>query len=109
MELDEERSMIEILIGLNVTNQDLYTEYRSHMSPLLKAHGGRFTVDVHVAEVLCAPEPQPINRLFTIRFPSLAQHDAFFAHPDYLAVRKRYFEPSVGAVQRLARYEVLNA
>ena len=99
--------MIDVLIGLNVTNQELYAEYRKHMSPLLEAHGGGFIVDVHVAEVLRAPEPKPINRLFTIRFPSLAQYDAFFASAEYLAVRKRYFEPSVGAVQRLGRYEVL--
>lgn len=98
--------MIEILIGLHVTDQGQYSEYRKHMSPLLEAQGGRFVVDVHVAEVLRAPEAKPINRLFTIRFPSQAQHDAFFANPDYLAVRERYFVPSVGAIQRLARYEV---
>jgi uncharacterized protein (DUF1330 family) len=101
--------LIEILIGLQVTDQDSYAEYRKHMTPLLEAHGGRFVLDVQVAEVLRAPEPKPINRLFTIRFPSLAQLDAFFANPEYLVVRKRYFEPAVGAIQRLGRYEVLNA
>ena len=99
--------MIEILVGLQVTDQAEYAKYRQHMLPLLEAHGGRFVVDVQVAEVLRAPEAKPINRLFTIRFPSLAQHDAFFADPDYLAVRQRYFEPSVAAVQRLGRYELL--
>jgi hypothetical protein len=58
---------------------------------------------------MIAPEPKPINRLFTIRFPSLAQRDAFFTNPVYLAVRKRYFEPAVSAIQRLGRYEVLEA
>jgi uncharacterized protein (DUF1330 family) len=105
MELNGE-NMIEILIGLQVTDQGQYAEYRKHMSPLLEAHGGRFVVDVHVAEVLLAPEAKPFNRLFTLRFPSQAQHDAFFANPDYLAVRERHWVPSVAAVQRLARYEV---
>jgi uncharacterized protein (DUF1330 family) len=99
--------MMDILIGLHVTDQERYAEYRKHMSPLLEAHGGQFVVDVLVAEVLRAPGSTPINRLFTIRFPSQAQHDAFFADPDYVAVRAQYFEPSVGAVQRLGRYEVL--
>lgn len=44
-----------------------------------------------------------MNRLFTIRFPSEQQHDAFFAHPDYKAVRARYFEPSVAAISQMAR------
>lgn len=99
--------MIDILVGLQVTDQAQYAQYRQHMLPLLEAHGGRFVLDVHVAEVLRAPEPKPINRLFTLRFPSLADYEAFFADPDYLAVRKRYFEPSVAAVQRLGRYQLL--
>jgi len=99
--------MIEILIGLQVTDQERYSEYRRQMTPLLEAHEGRFVLDVHVAEVLKAPESKPINRLFTIRFASQERHDAFFANPDYLAVRERYFAPSVGAIQRLGRYEVL--
>lgn len=99
--------MFEILIGLLVTDDETYTQYRAHMLPILQAHGGAFGVDVRVSEVLKSPETKPINRLFTIRFPSLAQHDAFFAHADYKAVRARYFEPSVTATTRIARYQVL--
>ena len=76
------------------------------MAPLLLAHGGSFRLDARVAEVLRSPAEQPFNRLFTIRFPSRERLDAFFSSPEYLAVRKRFFEPSVSAVTRLASFEV---
>ena len=100
--------MFEILVGLQVSNEAIYAEYRAHMLPLLAAHGGSFIVDVRVSEVLKSPESKAINRLFTVRFPSIEQHDAFFAHPDYKAVRAKYFEPSVAATSRIARYQVLS-
>jgi uncharacterized protein (DUF1330 family) len=101
-----EADMFEILVGVNVVDQALFGQYREQMLPLLEAHGGHFVVDVQVAEVLRSPEPQPFNRLFTIRFPSVEAYDAFFADPDYLQVRKRYFEPSVNGTVRLGRYQV---
>lgn len=99
--------MFEILVGLQVKDDATYAEYRAHMLPLLRLHGGSFIVDVRVSEVLKSPESNAINRLFTIRFPSEQQHDAFFAHPEYKAVRAKYFEPSVAATSRIARYQVL--
>ncbi|HEV8548745.1 MAG TPA: DUF1330 domain-containing protein [Polyangiaceae bacterium] len=99
--------MIEILVGLRVTDEATYATYRTHMTPLLIAHGGSFGVDLRVGEILKNPGPEPFNRLFTIRFPSLAEHDAFFADPDYVKVRERYFEPSVAYRLGLGRYEVL--
>lgn len=98
--------MIEILIGLRVTDEDTYGTYRAHMTPLLHARGGSFGVDVRVAEVLQNPGREPFNRLFTIRFPSLEAHDEFFADPEYLAIRRRFFEPSVAYTARFGRYEV---
>jgi uncharacterized protein (DUF1330 family) len=99
--------MIEILVGANVVDPAMYTEYRAQMTPLLEAYGGSFGVDVLVAEVLRAPEPVRFNRLFTMRSPSVERMDTFFAHPEYLAVRKRLFEPSVSEIHQLARYQVL--
>ena len=97
----------EVLMGVQVTDETGYARYRAEMTPLLNAHGGRFVLDVRVAEVLRAPSPLAFNRLFTIRFPSARQRDAFFAHPDYLAVRARWFEPSVSGVVRLGDYAVV--
>jgi uncharacterized protein (DUF1330 family) len=104
----EEKTMMEILVGLMVTDEAMYATYRAHMTPLLTARGGSFGVDVRVAEVLANPGSEPFNRLFTIRFPSRAVHDAFFSDPEYLEVRKRCFEPSVAPTARWVRlYEVL--
>lgn len=98
---------MEILIGLEVLDEASYAEYRARMTPLLHAHGGSFGVDVRVAEVLKSPEPGAFNRLFTIRFPTVAAHDSFFENAEYLAIRREWFEPSVGRVRRLGRYAVL--
>ncbi len=100
------KNEIEILRGLRVVDEQRYARYRELMTPLLEAHGGRFVLDVRVAEVLRSPGSVPMNRLFTIRFPSQERHDAFFAHPDYQAVRREWFEPSVAGVERLGDYEV---
>lgn len=98
---------MEILIGLEVRDEAGYAAYRARMTPLLVARGGSFGVDVRVAEVLKSPDPVAFNRLFTIRFPSRAAHDAFFEDAEYLAIRRQWFEPSVGRVLALGRYEVL--
>jgi uncharacterized protein (DUF1330 family) len=96
--------MIETLMALNVVDADLYAKYRANMRPLLEAHGGKFGLDLWVAEVLHAPpEQKPFNRVFTIVFPSLERREAFFSNPEYLAVRKAYFEPSVSATTNLGQ------
>lgn len=97
--------MTELLVGLTVKDEAGYAAYRAAMTPLLEARGGSFGVDVRVAEVLRGAPA--INRLFTVRFPSAAARDAFFADPAYLEVRARLFEPSVeGPPAMLGRYEV---
>ena len=97
----------EVLMGVQVIDEAGYARYRSEMMPLLDAHGGRFVLDVRVAEILPTPTPSAFNRLFVVRFPSAQQRDAFFAHRDYAAIRTRWFEPSVsGGVIRLGDYGV---
>jgi hypothetical protein len=36
--------------------------------------------------------------VFTIRFPSAERREAFFSHPEYRAIRRELFEPSVSAI-----------
>jgi uncharacterized protein (DUF1330 family) len=95
--------MIETLMAVNVVDPDSYAKYRAAMSPLLEAHGGSFGLDLWVGEVLRAPDSKPFNRVFTIVFPSPERREAFFSNPQYLAVRKALFEPSVSAVTELGR------
>ena len=96
----------EILVGVHVIDEAGYARYRTEMTPLLEAHGGRFVLDVRVAEILRASSSVAFNRLFAIRFPSARHRDAFFANPDYMAIRARLFEPSVSEMVRLGDYVV---
>jgi uncharacterized protein (DUF1330 family) len=82
-------------MGVHVIDETGYARYRAEMTPVLEAHGGRFVLDVRVAEVLRAPSPSAFNRLFAIRFPSAQHRDAFFADPDYQGIRAQWFEASV--------------
>ena len=97
--------MIETLVALQVTDDAGYAEYRREMTPLLEAVGGGFGYDFRVSEVLIAPTETPINRVFTIRFPTREANEAFFADPAYLAIRAEHFDPSVAETIRIATYE----
>ncbi|MEO8623581.1 MAG: DUF1330 domain-containing protein [bacterium] len=95
----------ERIFGLEVVDQVVYTQYRREMIPLLEAAGGTFRYDFDVARVLRGETDAPINRLFVMRFPSLGDSEKFFADPQYLEVRRRLFEPSVGGIVLIAEYE----
>lgn len=95
----------ERLVGLEVVDEHGYQAYRDAMTPLLHAVGGSFGYDFRIGEVLKSATPEPINRVFTLCFPSREIMDAFFADPRYLEIRKQHFDRSVGAVTRIAAYE----
>jgi uncharacterized protein (DUF1330 family) len=97
--------MFEILVGLNVTNEATYTEYRRRMTPLLEGGGGSFGYDFKVSEVLISKTSEPINRVFTIRFPSAEARESFFSDPEYLEIKRTHFTPSVSSTTVIASYE----
>ena len=59
----------EMLVGLHVTNDEMYQTYREKMTPVLVECGGGFGYDFRIAEVLKSQTDQEINRVFTIYFP----------------------------------------
>jgi uncharacterized protein (DUF1330 family) len=93
------------LIGLEVRDDALYRQYREHMTPILRSYGGSFGYDFVVARVLMSETAAPINRVFTIRFPTRDAAQRFFSDTAYLAVRARYFEPAVGGITTIAAYD----
>lgn len=95
---------VELLVGLQVNNPELYAEYRRLMTPLLHQHQGDFGCDFIVQKSL-KPADSAINRVFTISFASQQLMDSFFSHPDYLAIRQQYFEPAVLETHILASYQ----
>ncbi|MEO6594970.1 MAG: DUF1330 domain-containing protein [Planctomycetota bacterium] len=95
----------ELMVGLTVTDNDTYAQYRAAMTPLLAAHGGGFRYDFTVAKVLKSASAHPINRVFAIYFADEARMQAFFAHPDYLAIKAKSFERSVAGTTVFGAYD----
>jgi len=91
-----------LVFGLHVTDDAMYRRYREGMRPILGRFGGAFGYDFVVSQVLASETDRPINRVFTLWFPDRGSAGAFFADPDYLAVRRERFEPSVAAVTAIA-------
>ena len=91
--------------GLQVDDPALYRRYRDGMTPILHRFGGAFGYDFGVAEVLKAETDQPMNRVFTIRFPDRGTADRFFADPDYLSVRTALFGRAVSHVTVIASFD----
>ena len=95
----------EMMVGLTVTDDDVYRQYRAAMAPLLEVHGGGFRYDFTIAKVLKSASEHPINRVFAIYFGSKEQKDAFFAHPEYRAIKAKFFDRSVGGTTIFGAYD----
>ena len=95
----------EMLVGLNVTDDFQYQEYRKSMIPILQAYGGGFGYDFKVSEVLLTQTDSKINRVFTIYFPDKERMEQFFANADYLKIKKSYFENSVSDTTIISTYK----
>ena len=95
---------LDVLVGLNVVDEELYARYRAGMMPILERHRGFFRHDFRIAEVLRSEVSHPVNRLFVISFPDAETRDAFFESDEYLDVRREFFEPAVEGATILATY-----
>jgi uncharacterized protein (DUF1330 family) len=95
----------ERIMGLDVTDDQGYKAYRTAMMPILQSFGGAFGFDFRVSEVLLSKTEDKINRLFTIAFPSQKHMDDFFADPEYLAVKAKYFDVSVNSKTIISTHE----
>lgn len=94
----------ERMMALEVVDE-LYQQYRDNMLPILHTFGGSFGYDFIVSKVLKAKTAKPINRVFTIDFPSKDMMEQFFTDPAYLTVKDKYFKASVNAVTMISMHE----
>ena len=101
-----EETGLEMLVGLNVVDDAAFQIYRDEMTPLLEGHGGSFGYDFNVSEVLKTRTAAPINRVFTINFPSEEAMDAFFSNEVYQDIAEKHFENAVTDTTMIATYEV---
>ena len=96
---------IETLVGLHVVDEKQYQSYREQIMPILRNYGGEFGYDFKVSEVLKSLTEAPINRVFTISFPTQDLRDSFFSNEKYIKMRQDYFEKSVTDTTIIATYE----
>lgn len=84
-------------VALDVADEDGYARYRAAMLPVLRKHGGSFSLDCRVSESMTAPVDHAVNRLIAIHFPDGAAMDAFYVDPAYAEARRLHFAGSVVA------------
>lgn len=96
----------EMLVGLEVSDDQSYSNYRAAMMPLLEKYNGKFRYDFAIADVLKQESPNPINRVFVIAFPDQQSKEHFFSDVDYVLVKKKYFEGAVKARTVISEYEI---
>ncbi len=94
----------EMLVGLHVTDDQLYQDYREKMTPILIECGGGFGYDFRISEVLKSQTDHEINRVFTIYFPDKEAMQQFFSAESYKAIKAEFFEPSVASRTLIAEY-----
>ncbi|WP_394246799.1 DUF1330 domain-containing protein [Vibrio profundi] len=96
--------MFEMLVGLEVSDNKIYAQYRAAMKPILARYEGGFGYDFVISEVLLSEVDTPINRVFTIRFPTQSSADDFFGNEEYQAVKEQFFVKSVSHITIIASY-----
>ncbi|MFK8068769.1 MAG: dihydrofolate reductase [Gammaproteobacteria bacterium] len=99
------KKRFERVVGLNVTDEQSYQQYRDAMMPILISMGGKFTYDFRVGEVLKSESENTINRLFIISFPDEKTHDKFFDLAEYKAIKEKYFKPAVESVSLISKHK----
>jgi uncharacterized protein (DUF1330 family) len=93
------------VMGICVTDEEEYSNYRKGILPILQSYGGSFGYDFKVSEVIQTKEVAPINRVFTIEFPSQEVMEKFFNDPDYLVVKKTHLDISISSRTVIAMFE----
>lgn len=92
------------MVGLQVTDDNLYTSYRKAMKPILAEYGGGFRYDFKVSEVLKNEGENLMNRVFVIYFRDKQAMDSFFSNVEYKKVKQEFFEKSVSATTIISEY-----
>ena len=95
----------EMLVGLQVKDDNMYSKYRESMTPLLETYGGGFRYDFKISEVLKNEENGGINRVFAIFFKDKVSLESFFSNSAYIKMKSEFFEGSVGATTIISEYE----
>ena len=93
-----------MLVGLEVTDDEAYNNYRKAMTPLLEQYGGGFNYDFKISEVLKSKVDANINRVFTIYFKDEISMNSFFNDEQYLQIKQTHFEGAVKSTTLISGY-----
>lgn len=96
--------MYEMIVGLQIKDDKVYSKYREAMGPILLKFEGGFRYDFKVSEVLKNEENRAINRVFAIYFANENAMNEFFNNEEYLKVKKTFFEASVAETTIISQY-----
>jgi uncharacterized protein (DUF1330 family) len=70
----------ELLVGLQVDDREMYSQYHAEIKPLLvDAVGGSFRYDFDIDRTLTNSAEHGINRVFVLAFPDAEAKERFFA------------------------------
>ena len=94
----------ELLVGLEVTDDEIYNIYRKEMTPILERVGGGFNYDFQISKTLKSAVPEKINRVFTIFFPSEDVMNSFFSDAAYKTIKEKHFQKSVLSTTIISSY-----
>ena len=95
----------DLIVVMNVTDPAGYDRYRAAMKPILARYGGSFRYDFLIGQTLASASAHAITRVFVLSFPEKDAEAAFFANPEYLAVRAKHFAPAVDGFTVLGEIE----
>lgn len=86
--------------NIEITDPQLYEQYRARVPAVIAAHGGRYLV--RGGAVTPLEGDTPAHRQVILEFPSMARLQAFYESADYaplLALRQRAARGSLVAVE----------
>jgi uncharacterized protein (DUF1330 family) len=94
----------ECVVGLKVMDDEIYSDYRRAMTPLLESFGGGFRYDFTIKDVLRSETENQINRVFLIYFESEDSMSSFFGDQEYIKIKNKFFDKSVEATTIISQY-----
>ena len=97
--------MYEMLVGLEVTDDSIYDEYRKAMKPILINYEGGFSNDFKISQTLVSQTKNNINRVFTIYFKNKQSMESFFSNSEYKKAKDMYFSKSVKSTTIISEYK----
>ena len=96
----------QLLVGLNVLDDKILSEFHASIKPLLANYDGEYCYDINAPSTLITKRHTNINYAFTLSFASKEKATMFLADKDYRKVRGRHVLKTFSSEQVLFGYLV---